>query len=127
MTPDATLSADPALRRSATDPAGDVAWALPGQHGSPAEALARIGALCAGIPDAFGAMLAVLATHQGIAREILAAAIHQFRPELADLTRDDLLALLTSICNGGRPGFDAVLRSRRKGDRKAAALPWVKD
>jgi hypothetical protein len=104
-----------------------VAWAVPGRHGSPAEALARIGALCRGHADLFSALFAVLATHQGVSRDILAAALKQFRPELSALSSDDVVGLLTAILHGGRPGFEAVLRSRQRGERKAAALPWVKD
>jgi hypothetical protein len=104
-----------------------VAWAVPGRHGSPAEALARIGALCRGHADLFSALFAVLATHQGVSRDLLAAALQQFRPELAGLARDDVVGLLTAILHGGRPGFEAVLRSRQRGERRASALPWVKD
>jgi hypothetical protein len=111
----------------ASSPAPDVAWILPGGHGSPAQALARIEALCAGFPDLFSAMLAVLATHQAVSREILALAILQFRADTADLNKDAVVGLLTSVVQGGRPGFEAVLRARRKGERKAVALPWVKD
>jgi hypothetical protein len=103
----------------------DAEWVLPATRGTPAQALARIGRLCAGMPDLFSAMFAVLGTHQGVSREILALAIKQCRPDIADLSRDDVVALLTSIWNGGRPGFDAVLRSRRRGsERSAAVLPW---
>lgn len=107
----------------------DARWAVPGAHGTPGQALARIGVLCSGTPDLFAAMLAVLGTHQAVARDILALAIRQFRPDTADLTRDDVVALLTAILNGGRQGFDAVLRSRRRGDRagRAAALPWGRE
>lgn len=107
----------------------DARWAVPGAHGTPAQALARIGVLCSGTPDLFSAMLAVVATHQAVSREILAMAIRQFRPDTADLSRDDVVALLTAILNGGRQGFDAVLRSRRRGDRagRMAALPFGRD
>ncbi len=72
-------------------------------------------------------MLAVLATHQAVSREILALAILQFRTDTADLNKDAVVGLLTSVVQGGRPGFEAVLRARRKAERKAVALPWVKD
>ena len=111
----------PAAAGSAVD------WTIPGRHGSPAEALARIQALCQGHPDLFGAMLVVLATHPGVAREHLATALRQFRPELAALTPADVMALLNAIWNGGWQGFDAVLRSRQRGERRGAALGWVKD
>lgn len=107
-------------------PAADVAWILPGHHGAPAQALARIGAICAGIPDLFGAMLAVLATHQGVSKDVLALSVLQFRADTADLGKDGVGALLTAILNGGRQGFEAVLRARRKGERKGG-LSWVKE
>jgi hypothetical protein len=115
---------------SPTDDTNDADWILPGYGGTPAQALARIGTICAGIPDLFNAMLAVLGTHQTVSREILALAIKQCRPDIADLSRNDVVALLTSIRNGGWQGFDAVLRSRRRGERSgerkvAAALPWT--
>lgn len=106
----------------------DVDWVLQSARSTPAQALARIGALCQGIPDLFAAMFAVLATHQGVSKEILALAIKQFRPDTTDLSRDDVAGLLTSIFNGGKQGFDAVLRSRRRGsERGAASMPWLKD
>ncbi len=111
----------------AAAPGSDAAWAVPGQHGSPAAALARIQWLCAGTPDLFAAVLGVLGTHQAVNRELLAAALKQCRPELADLSRDDVAGLLTALLNGGRPGFDAVLRSRRRGERPVMALPFVRD
>jgi hypothetical protein len=54
-------------------------------------------------------------------------AVKQFRRDLDDLSPADITALLTSIWNGGKQGFEATLRSRRKGDRKAAAMSWVKN
>lgn len=105
----------------------DCAWFAPGAHGTPAQALLRIRAISAAVPDLYGAMFAVLGAHQGLPREILAAALQQCRPDAAAMKREDLVALFTSIWTGGRDGFDAVLRSRRKGERKAASLGWVKD
>jgi len=106
----------------------DAAWTLPGKPSTPAQSLARIGVICTGTPDLFSAMFAVLGTHQTVSREMLALAIKQFRPDTADLGRDDVAALLTSIWNGGRPGFEAVLRSRRRGERKGGApLPWASE
>lgn len=102
------------------------AWFTPGQHGTPAEALARIRAICDAVPDLFGAMFAVLGAHQGLPREILAAAIAQCRADAAAMPRADIVSLLTATWNGGREGFEAVLRARRKGERKAP-LGWVKD
>jgi hypothetical protein len=102
-------------------------WMSPGAHGSPAEVLPRIQALCSQFADLYAAMFVVLATHQGLPREILAAATKQCRSDMDDLTRDDVAGLYTSIWNGGRQGFDAVLRSRRKSERKGGGLSWVKD
>ena len=105
----------------------ELAWMTPGDHGTPAQALARIRVLCQQTPDLHGALLAVLATHQGLAREILGVAVKQFRRDVDDLTPSDVGALLTSLWNGGKQGFEATLRSRRKGERKGAALSWVKN
>lgn len=64
-----------------TEPAADLApdpavdWTRPGSHGTPAEALARIQALCRGQAEPYGAMLVVLATHQAVRREHLATAL----------------------------------------------------
>lgn len=103
-----------------------LAWYSPGQHGTPAQALARIRSICAHVPELYGAMFAVLGAHQGVPREMLAAAIQQCRADAAAMPRADVVALLTSIWTGGREGFDAVLRSRKKGERKAG-LGWVKE
>ncbi len=102
-------------------------WMLPGTPQGPAEVLPRVQAICAAVPDLFGAMFLLLATHQGLPRELLAAATKQFRSDLEDLSRDDVAALYTALLNGGRQGFDAVLRSRRKGERKGGGLSWVKE
>jgi len=103
----------------------ELAWLTPRDHGTPAQALARIRVLCQQFPDLHSALLAVLATHQGLAREILGVAVKQFRRDLDDLSPADVASLLTSLWNGGKQGFEATLRSRRKGDRKAA-MSWVK-
>lgn len=73
-------------------------------------------------------MLAVLATHQELPRDMLAAAIKQFRPDLATYTAEDVVSLLTAIWNGGKSGFDAVLRTRANSPKKGAgAFSWVKE
>jgi hypothetical protein len=105
----------------------ELAWLLPGAQAGPAEVLPRVQAICTAVPDLFGAMFLLLATHQGLPRELLAAATKQFRSDLDDLSRDDVSALYTALLNGGRQGFDAVLRSRRKGERKGGGLSWVKE
>jgi hypothetical protein len=106
----------------------ELRWLLPGQQGAPADVLPRIQFICAQQSDLFSAMFLLLATHQGLPREILAAATKQCRTDLDDLTREDVLGLYTSILNGGKQGFDAVLRSRRKAERKTGGFgAWVKE
>lgn len=104
-----------------------IGWTVPGRHGSAGEALTRIGLLCQVHGDLFSAMLTVLATHQGVPREHLAAALRQCRPELQALAVADVVALLNAIWTGGWQGFDAVMRSRQRGERRGSALGWVKD
>ncbi len=105
---------------------GHLGWIAPGQHGAPAEALARIRAICALMPDLYGAILAVLGTHQGLSREILAAALRQCRADAQAMEAKDVLALVTAVATGGREGFDAVLRSRSK-EKRRGGLGWVKE
>jgi hypothetical protein len=102
-------------------------WIAPGEHGTPPVALARMRAICDRMPDLHSAMLALLGTHQGLPREILAAALLQYRGDARTWKAEDLVALLTSIWTGGKEGFDAVARARRKGERKATLGGWVKD
>ncbi|KQY89220.1 hypothetical protein [Pelomonas sp. Root1444] len=64
------------------DAADTLAWVLPGRRTAPAEALKRIQLLCGAWPDLHAAMLVVLATHQELPRDMLAAAIKQFRADL---------------------------------------------
>lgn len=104
-----------------------MAWLLPGHRAAPPEALKRIQALCAAWPDLHAAMLVVLATHQELPRDMLAAAIKQFRGDLDAYTREDVVSLLTAIWNGGRSGFDAVLRTRANSPRKSGGLSWVRE
>jgi len=103
-------------------------WLLPGHRAAPAEALPRIQALCAAWPDLYAAMFVVLATHQELPREVLAAAVKQFRSDLDAYTREDVVGLMTAIWNGGRSGFDAVLRTRANSPKKGAgSFSWVKE
>ena len=126
---DNNTSPPPAVDLANDDALGPhpLAWMAPGYRSEPAEALARIRAMCELIPELYGAMFAVSATHQSLPKEILAAAVRQFRRDTDGLTQDDVVGLMTSILNGSRSGFDAVLRSRKKGERKAISTPWVKD
>lgn len=104
----------------------ELGWLLPGHPPNAADAVARIGVLCAAHDDSYTALFTVLATHPGVPRERLGVAIKQFRREFDDLSASDVAGLLTSVWNGGKSGFDATLRARRKGERKpAAGLPWA--
>ncbi len=116
---------DDVPRDDGVDP---LSWLLPGHRAAPAEALRRIQALCAAWPDLHAAMLVVLATHQELPRDVLAAALKQFRSDLDAYTRDDVVSLLTAIWNGGKSGFDAVLRTRANSPKRGAGgLSWVKE
>lgn len=116
---------DAAYEEEAEDP---LAWLQPGCRAAPAEALRRIQLLCGGWPDLYAAMFLVLATHQELPRDVLAAAIKQCRPDLEAYTREDVVSLLTAIWNGGKSGFDAVLRTRANSPKKGGgAFSWVKE
>jgi hypothetical protein len=104
-----------------------VPWLAPNHQGSAKDSLKRIGVICQAFPDLFSAMLVVLATHQGAPREALAATVRQLRPDAAELTQADIEGLMTSILNGARQSFDAVLRTRKSAKRPAAPLAWVKN
>lgn len=104
-----------------------LAWLHPAHRPSPADALVRIRWLCTQHTDLFSAMFAVLATHQGVPRRILAAAVRQCRRDTESLTDADVAGLFNALLNGGRQGFDTVLRTRRSGDRKPAVPSWVKE
>ena len=106
----------------------ELSWLQPGHRAAPADALRRIQVLCATRTDLFAAMLLVLGTHQELPRDMLAAAIKQFRADLDPYSREDVVGLLTAIWNGGRSGFDAVLRTRANSPRKGGGgLSWVKE
>ncbi|MCF8205540.1 MAG: hypothetical protein K9J82_10705 [Methylotenera sp.] len=102
-------------------------WLLPAHRVTPADALRRIQALCAAWPDLHAAMFVVLATHQALPREVLAVALKQFRPDLEAYTREDVTSLLTAVWNGGKSGFDAVLRTRANSPKRGGNLSWVKE
>ncbi len=102
-------------------------WMAPSHRASPAEALPRIRSICAMCSDLFDAVLLVVATHRGVPREHLAAALKLTRPELEPISAQDVVNLLVAAWNGGKQGFDAVWRTRGKsGGRSSAtsALPW---
>jgi hypothetical protein len=97
----------------------------PTHRAVPAHALARIKSICENIPDLFGALQAVGATHVAVPRDVLASALKKFRPDLDSYDNKEVIAMLTSISNGGRSGFDSVLRNRKKtGTGVTSALPW---
>lgn len=101
-------------------------WMSPRQPPAAKESLGRIRALCAYWPDLYEAMQAVLATHPLVARDILARAIKQFRRDTDAYSVEDITGLLISAWNGGRHGFEAVLRSRKSADRKVVSTAWLK-
>lgn len=110
-----------------TDTPPDVTWLDPLQRSSPAESLARIKALCEFYPELCSAMLAIVGTHQMVPGEMLAAAVKQFRRDLDPYTPADVAGLIAALINGGRQGFDAVLRTRKASANRSAPLSWVKE
>ncbi len=104
----------------------DLSWIGPGERCTPAQALRRIKALCGRFPDLFNAMQAVAVTHPAVSREMLAMAIKQFRRDADALSQEDVVGLLTSVVNGANQAFEAVLRTRKGAERKAASIPWGK-
>ncbi|MFY7865486.1 hypothetical protein [Roseateles sp.] len=104
----------------------DLAWIGPGAKSSPAQSLRRIKALCGRYPDLFSAMQAVVVTHPGVSRDMLAMAVKQFRRDADAYSQEDVVGLLTCVTNGALQAFEAVLRTRKGADRKAASLPWGK-
>lgn len=104
----------------------DLGWIAPGAAADPRAALHRIETICSLHPTLFGCMNTVLATHPGVPRAVLAQAIKQFRRDADAHPLDDVVSLLNAIANGAQQAFDAVLRTRRGADRKAAALPFVR-
>jgi hypothetical protein len=88
--------------------------------------LQRIRWLCENVPDLYSAVLTVTATHQGVPRAQLAAALRQFRPELQVHSPHDVAGMIKGLWHGGKDGFEAVLRTRKTAERRAAALPFVR-
>lgn len=102
-------------------------WLRPRHHGHASECLQRIRWLCEQVEDLHGALLLVVATHQGIPRHQLASAVRQFRPELAGMPVEDVHSLINGLLNGGRDGFEAVQRSRKGARRpKTTDLPFIR-
>ena len=106
------------------DPLG---WLHPQHRVAPADALRRIHAMCLEWPDLHAAMFVILATHQGLPRDRLAVAIKQFRADLEPYSVEDVVSLLTAVWNGGKSGFDAVLRTRANSPKRGGGLSWVKE
>jgi hypothetical protein len=104
----------------------DLGWMAPGSASEPRAAMQRIEALCAMHPTLFGAMFALMATHPGVPRAVLAKAIKQFRRDADAHSPEDVMGLMTAVTNGAQQAFDAVLRTRRGSERKASALPFLR-
>ena len=105
--------------------AQDMAWMAPTHRAVPSVALGRIKSICQHIPELFGAMQAVGATHSAVPREALAMALKKFRADLDPYECKEVVTMLAGIANGGRSGFDSVIRNRKKGGAApASALPW---
>lgn len=104
----------------------DVRWIAPEGAVTPRDALPRIRAICTLFPDLFSAVFAVLATHQGVPRQALAAAIKTFRSDTAALSEADVAGLVAGLWNSGREGFESILRTRKGGRSKAGAPAWAK-
>jgi hypothetical protein len=111
---------------STTTDTGHLDWLAPGQPVAPREALQRIERICAMQPTLFGALMCASVTHPGVPHEHIARALLQFRPDTEGLTLQDVLGLLTASHTGAREAFDAVMRSRRKHDRRSTLAAWVK-
>jgi hypothetical protein len=106
-------------------PAAEWNWLGPDHVAAPAEALERIGAICELHADLPTAAFVVLATHLGLPREVLATVLKRYRSELQATSVADVVSMLNALQHGGREGFEAVRRTRRKATRAAAAgLPW---
>ena len=102
-------------------------WMLPGARNAPADSMHRIRPCAPPTPTCSRPLITVLATHQGVPRELLAVAIKQCRPDLESFSRGDVSQLLIAAWNGGKSGMDAVHRARSsKGKRSSASLSWVR-
>lgn len=101
-------------------------WLLPRQAGSPVDCLRRIRWICQQVPDLFEAVLLVCATHQGVPRASLAAALQRYHPAVAGLSVEDVQGLVNGLLNGGRDGLEAVHRSRKNGARRQSPMPFLR-
>lgn len=101
-------------------------WLLPRHGSSPVDSLRRIRWICQQVPDLFESVLLVCATHQGVPRTSLAAALQRYHPALAGLSVEDVQGLVNGLLNGGRDGLEAVHRSRRNGARRQSPMPFLR-
>jgi hypothetical protein len=105
--------------------AQDMSWMSPSHRPVPAQALSRIKSICHHFPELCSAIQAVGATHISVPREVLAMALKKFRTDLDMYDTKEVASLLTAIANGGRSGYDSVLKNRKKGGGAAStSLPW---
>ena len=74
-----------------------------------------------------GASQRIVIAGGGVAGLTLAVALKQFRPDLEAYTREDVMSLLKAVWNGGKSGFDAVLRTRANSPKRGGNLSWVKE
>ncbi|HEY1092286.1 MAG TPA: hypothetical protein VGE47_14425 [Burkholderiaceae bacterium] len=109
------------------DQAGrELPWLLAERPASPRDSLRRIQDICTHCPDLYTAIQTMLVTHPGIPRNNLAAAIKQLHPNLAQISAEDVVGLITAAWNGGQQGFEAVLRTRKGAARTSGASLWSK-
>jgi hypothetical protein len=130
MSPNQKVAAETAVDNPIASAVFDMAWMAPGYRATASEALPRIRALCQMHDDLFPAVFVVLASNPGVPRDILAGALRQIRPELQAFSRADVVGMLVAAYNGGRQGFEAVLRTRRQtpGPKVVnTALPWASE
>lgn len=105
--------------------AQDMSWMSPSHRPVPAQALSRIKSICHHFPELCSAIQAVGATHISVPREVLAMALKKFRKDLDPYDTKEVVSLLAAIANGGRSGYDSVLKNRKKGGATAnTAMPW---
>ncbi|NDY89577.1 hypothetical protein [Ideonella livida] len=105
----------------------DLVWMAPGQAPNPREVMRRLQAICRHRSGLFDAVVTAAVTHPGVPPERLAQALLACRPDLAPYPLEDVTSLVKASLNGGRDGFEAVLRTRKSSDRKVAGgFSWVK-
>lgn len=103
----------------------DWPWLSRGHRASPRDTLRRIQAVCRQVPELYAAMLTLMATQPALDRLKLAQAARRFRSDLEAYTDEDVKGLLTAAWVGGKEGFEAVLRTRRKAAPAKVAMGWA--